>query len=278
MKREFGEDWVDRVVDGECSEEEKRALEAEAARNPEIRSEIRAALRIREWARRSAGATVPPEFSERLRRAIERSDFWEKRDVAKKAPLAASRRTRFVGRRVVWAATGEAVAFAAVALATAGVGTGRQTARRVDEATAEITKIAEFTNPENVGDTTKNAQPVPLLRRPENDGEAPESPVAAPSDFYTRRAVDSENPRRFLMNFLKICRENGVSYEKINGDFELTLLETSPEARREIRAWLDSNAPEIAEDRGEAKLIERWDENDSEVRDARISFWVVETR
>lgn len=80
------------------------------------------------------------------------------------------------------------------------------------------------------------------------------------------------------MNFLKICRENGVSYEKINGDFELTLLETSPEARREIRAWLDSNAPEIAEDRGEAKLIERWDENDSEVRDARISFWVVETR
>lgn len=281
MKREFGEDWVDRVVDGECSEEEKRALEAEAARNPEIRSEIRAALRIREWARRSAGATVPPEFSVRLRRAIERSDFWEKREVAKKATLAESRRTRFGGRRVVWAATGAAVAFAAVALAATGVGNGRQTARRVDESTAEITKIAEITknaNPENVGDTTKNAPPVPLLRRPENDGEAPEPPVAAPSDFYTRRAVDVENPRRFLMNFLKICRENGVAYEKINGDFELTLLETSPEARREIRAWLDSNAPEIAEDRGEAKLTERWDENDSEVRDARISFFVVETR
>ena len=67
MKREVWEELVDRVVDDECADEERRALEEAAERNPEIRDALDSALRIRELLRRSAGATVPPEFSERLR-------------------------------------------------------------------------------------------------------------------------------------------------------------------------------------------------------------------
>ncbi|MBR4834178.1 MAG: hypothetical protein IKU86_07595 [Thermoguttaceae bacterium] len=277
MKREIWEELVDRVVDGECSDEEKRALDEAATRNPEIRDAIRSALRIRDILRSSAGATVPAEFSERLRLAIERSDFWVEREVERTTPSAStSRRTRFErfgGRRVVWATTGAAVSFAAVAFLASSVdfGTRRgvETARRVDES-VEIDKTEK-----NAVAPGKIAPTAPLLRRPMSEGGSPNAPVAVASDFYTRRAVDSENARRLLTAFLGICRENDVAYEKIDGDFELALRETTPEARRAILAWLDANAPEIAE-RSATKLAERWDESDESVRDVRVSFSVAE--
>lgn len=284
MKREEWEELVDRVVDDECADEEKRALYEAAERNPEIREAIDAALRIRELMRSSARATVPPEFSDRLRLAIERSDFWIEREIERPAIRPASTTARRLGeRRLLWTATGAAVSFAAVALLASSL-VGRsdvQTARRVDEtpkiAAPQVENVGVETR-KNGGETSRTETTRPtILRRPGNKGEAPKEPVVAvPSGFYTRRILDSENAKRLLTEFLRVCRENNVAYSKINGDFELSLRDTTPEARRAILGWLDANAPEIGE-RGEAKLAERWNADDESVVDVRISFSVAET-
>lgn len=286
MKRECWEELVDRVVDDECTDEERRALYEAAEREPEIREALDAALRIRELLRSSAGATVPPEFSERFRLAIERSDVWGEREVERATVRPASTTARrFGGRRFRWAATGAAVSFAAVALLALNFSDqgGVETARRVDEAP----KI-ETPDSENVADRTSEAgvdaartepqKPRPtILRRPGNKGEAPKEPaVAAPSGFYTRRTIDSENAKRLLTEFLRFCRQNLVAYEKIDGDFELLLRETTPEKRRAILEWLDANARK-SDERAETNLAERWNADDESVSDVRVSFFVTET-
>lgn len=291
MEREVWEELVDRVVDDECTAEERRALLEAAERNPEIRQAFEAALRIRELLRSSAGATVPPEFAERLRLAIERSDSWVEREVERPAirPASTTAARRFGGRRLLWATTGAAVSFAAVALFASNFGGATrwgdvQVAARIDEApkveTTDLKDGAAETL-ENVGDAARpeptQARPT-ILRRPGNKGEAPKRPVVAvPSDFYTRRIVDAENAKRLLSEFLRICRKNGVAYEKIDGDFELALRKTTPETRRALLEWLDANAPEIGE-RGETNLAERWDADDKSVRDVRVSFCVAEIK
>ncbi len=280
MKREVWEELVDRVVDDECTAEEKRALYEAAERNPEIREAIDAALRIRELLRKTAGATVPPEFSERLRLAIERSDVWVEREAARPTvrPASTSAARRFGGRRFLWASTGAAVSFAAVALLASGLvdGAGREAVQigmRVDKA-PEIASTAP-TNAdlgalENGGEAARTRPTI--LRRPGNKGEAPKEPVVAtPDGFYTRRTVDSENAKRLLAEFLRFCRENDVAYAKIDGDFELTLRETTLENRRAILEWLDANARK-SEERAETNLAERWDEADESVCDVRVSF------
>ena len=286
MKREEWEELVDRVVDGECTVEEKQALDEAAERNPEIRDAIDAALRIRDLMRKSAGATVPPEFSERLRLAIERSDFWVEREIERPTvrPAATAvpseRRGRLSGRRFFWTATGAAVSFAAVALLASNV---VELPRRND---GELARLDEARKIETTPDGLEAANPLEapsndsttrplLLRRPGNKGEAPKRVVATPSGFYTRRVLDSGAEKRLLADFLSVCRKNDVEYEKIDGDFELTLRQTTPEARRAILEWLDDNAPEVGE-RGETKLAERWNADDETVCDVRISFSVAE--
>ncbi len=287
MKREIWEELVDRVVDGECSGEEKRALEEAAAQNPEIRDAIRSALRIRELMRSCAGATAPPEFSERLRLAIERSDFWVEREVERTAPIASTSRRarfgRFGGRRVVEAATGTAVSFAAVALLTLGVGGGE----RWDGAGAPTPSIVETPkaeNAESLGAAPNAVAPgriapnAPFIRWPLAGGDAPNAPdLAVPSEFYARRALDPKNAPRLLAEFSTVCNRNGVSHDKMGGDYELLLRRTTPEARRAIFAWLAENARET-DDRGPANLAERWDENDESVRPVRISFCVAKNK
>ncbi len=291
MKREIWEELVDRVVDDECTDEERRALYEAAERNPEIREAIDAALRIRELLRSSAGATVPPEFSERFRLAIERSDVWVEREVERATirPASTTAARRFGGRRFRWAATGAAVSFAAVALLALNFSDqgGVETALQVGK--APKIEAPEFETPkfenvdaetfENVGESnrTESAKARPtVLRRPGNKGEAPKEPgVATPSGFYTRRTVDSENAKRLLTEFLRFCRQNSVAYEKIDGDFELLLRETTPENRRAILEWLDANARK-SDERGETNLAERWDAGDESVCDVRVSFFVTE--
>ena len=288
MEREIWEELVDRVVDDECTAEERRALYEAAKRNPEIREAIEAALRIRELLQSSAGATVPPEFAERLRLAIERSDSWIEREIERPAirPASTTAARRFGGRRLLWATTGAAVSFAAVALFASNFGGATrwgdvQVAALVDEApkveTAEAENVAAGTS-ENVGDAAQNepakARPT-ILRRPGNKGEAPKEPgVAAPSGFYTRRTFDFGSEKRLLTEFLRFCRLNNVAYEKIDGDFELLLRETTPENRRAILDWLDANARK-SDERGETNLAERWNEDDESVRDVRVSFFVA---
>ena len=113
MEREFWEELIDRVVDDECTDEERRALCEAAEREPEIRQTWETTERIRGIFEEYKRPTVPPEFSERLRLAIERSDFWGEREAAR--PTAGTRRGRWGGKRLVWAATGAAISFAAVA-------------------------------------------------------------------------------------------------------------------------------------------------------------------
>ena len=155
MKREVWEELVDRVVDDECADEERRALYEAAERNPEIRAALDSALRIRELMRRSAGATVPPEFSERLRLAIERSDFWVEREVERPAIVPTTKKTsRFGGRRLQWAATSAAVAFAAVALLASNVGDG---GRWGGVETARLDKTEKTECLANVDESAKSA-------------------------------------------------------------------------------------------------------------------------
>ena len=152
MKREVWEELVDRVVDDECTDEERRALYEAAERNPEIREALDAALRSRELLRSSAGATVPPEFSERFRLAIERSDFWIDREVERPAvrPASTTASARVGGRRFLWATTGAAIAFAAVALLASNVGDGTRwggvEAARLDK-TKKAAKSAQTARP-----------------------------------------------------------------------------------------------------------------------------------
>ncbi|MBR2002925.1 MAG: hypothetical protein IJ991_01940, partial [Thermoguttaceae bacterium] len=85
---------------------------------------------------------------------------------------------------------------------------------------------------------------------------------------------DFGSEKRLLTEFLRFCRLNNVAYEKIDGDFELLLRETTPENRRAILDWLDANARK-SDERGETNLAERWNEDDESVRDVRVSFFVA---
>ena len=284
MEREVWEELVDRVVDGECADEERRALYEAAERNPEIRDAIESAERIRELMRRSAGATVPPEFSERLRLAIERSDFWVDREVERSAGVPTTKKTsRFGGRRLQWAATSAAVAFAAVAFLASNVGDGSRwggvETARLDK-TEEIAKrandgesegIVAATTAENVA--TERAPRLPI-RTPQNALNVSETaPIPSSDGFYTRRALDSANARRTIASFLRICRENGVAYEKFGGDSEFLLTKTTPDARIAILRWLDENVPEIAP-RADNNLAETWDSGSENLENVRVSFFV----
>lgn len=284
MKREVWEELVDRVVDDECADEERRALEEAAERDPEIRAAIDSALRIRELLRRSAGATVPPEFSDRLRLAIERSDFWVEREVERPTVRPAAKASRFGGRRLQWAATSAAVAFAAVALLASSVGDGarwggvetarfdktEEVAKRAND--GESAKIVPSTSGENVA--TERSPRLPI-RTPQNESAVPKtSPVPYANGFYTRRVLDSANARRQIAAFLRVCRENGVAYEKFGGDSEFLLTKTTPDARIAILRWLDENVPEIAP-RAENNLAETWDLSVEEPENVRVSFFVA---
>jgi negative regulator of sigma E activity len=288
MKREVWEELVDRVVDDECADEEKRALYEAAERDPEIRDALDSALQIRKLMRRSAGATVPPEFSERLRLAIERSDFWVEREVERPAILPATKKTsRFGGRRLQWAATSAAVAFAAFALLASSVGDGArwggvETARldktekmeslaNVDESATSAT--AASTTGENVAAERSPRLPI---RTPQNATVVPEAtPVPYADGFYTRRVLDAADARQKIAAFLRICREAGVAYEKFGGDSEFLLTKTTPDARTVILRWLDENAPEIAP-RADNNLAETWGADDENLQNVRVSFWTSE--
>lgn len=285
MKREVWEELVDRVVDDECADEERRALEEAAERNPEIRDALDSALRIRELMRRSAGATVPPEFSERLRLAIERSDFWVEREVERPAIVPATKKTaRFGGRRLQWAATSAAVAFAAVALLASSVGDGGRwggvETARLDKtekpgvwANGDESATVASTTAENVG--PERAPRLPI-RTPQNELNVPKTaPVSSADGFYTRRALDSANARRVIASFLRVCRENGVAYEKFGGDSEFLLTKTTPDARIAILRWLDENVPEIAP-RADNNLAETWNSGSENLENVRVSFFVAD--
>lgn len=279
MKREVWEELIDRVVDNECTDEERRALYEAAERNPEIRKALEETRRIRKAFEEFERPTVPPEFSERLRLAIERSDFWVDREVERPAirPESTTAARRFGGRRFHWAATGTAVSFAAVALLAFNFGEqggvsipGPNNAPNIATSTPGIPVFAEPTE-------STTARPT-ILRRPGNKGEAPKEPVVAtPSGFYTRRTVDSENAKRLLTEFLRFCNKNNIVFAKIDGDFELTLRKTTPENRSAILEWLDANAQK-SEERGETNFAERWDADDKSVADVRVSFFVAKTK
>jgi hypothetical protein len=285
MKREVWEELVDRVVDDECADEERRALEEAAERNPEIRAAIDSALRIRELMRRSAGATVPPEFSERLRLAIDRSDFWIDREVERPTARPASTTARrFGGRRLLWATTSAAISFAAVALLASNVGDGARWSG-VETARLDKTEKTEAARKDGVdgkkaGATvlgekiaTERAPRLPI-RTPQNELNVSETaPVPHADGFYTRRVLDSADARRTIAAFLRICRENGVEYEKFGGDAEFLLTQTTPDARNAILRWLDENAPEIAP-RADKNFAETWNADDENLKNVRVSFWV----
>ncbi|MBP3558541.1 MAG: hypothetical protein J6K20_12690 [Thermoguttaceae bacterium] len=288
MKREVWEELVDRVVDDECTDEERRALYEAAERNPEIREALDAALRIRELLRSSAGATVPPEFSERFRLAIERSDFWIDREIERPAvrPASTTASERVGGRRFLWATTGAAIAFAAVALLASNVGDGTrwggvETARldKTKKAAKSATdgEIGNAWGSSNVDEkTATDRSPRLPIRTPQSESTVTEAtPVPYSDGFYTRRVLDSENARRIIAAFLRICRENGVEYEKFGGDAEFLLTKTSPDARNVIWRWLEENVPEIAPRAGN-NFAETWNPNSEKEENVRISFCASE--
>lgn len=289
MEREVWEELVDRVVDDECTDEERRALEEAAERNPEIRAAFESAERIREIMRRSAGATVPPEFSERLRLAIERSDFWVDREIERPTarPASTVAAKRLGGRRLLWAATGAAVAFAAVAAVALLAPSVDDEAGGNRREIARYDKTGEIEKPKTGGESGKidvatsdgeqsATERLPRLpiRTPQNKLTIPETSSVPYSDgFYTRRVLDSANARRQVAAFLQVCRENNVKYEKIGGDFELLLMKTTKETRSVILRWLDENVPEIAP-RAENSFAETWRLNDESKKNVRVSFFV----
>lgn len=286
MEREFWEELIDRVVDNECADEEKRALYEAAERNPEIREALEAARRIRAAFEGFERPTVPPEFSERLRLAIERSDFWVERETAR--PTAGTRRGRRGGKRLVWAATGAAISFAAVAFFAldGGFPSVGQVARNVEPDRNDGLKEIGETGVWNGASKTNAsanlfAKSAPAAKRPDaiipprSKGKTPDAlPVAIPSGFYTRRALDEENARRVAEAFARFCNKINVDCEKIDGDFEFLVEKTTPATRNEILAWLNENAPEIGP-RAKNSFKETWTENGEESISVRVSFFVA---
>ncbi len=289
MKREIWEELVDRVVDDECADEERRALYEAAERNPEIREALDAARRIRRVMRRSAGATVPPEFSERLRLAIERSDVWVEREAARPtAGTRCERRGRRGGKRLVWAATGAAISFAAVAFfALDGdlpndVYIARTVKPNQNDGLDEMGKTGGL-NDASETDATTDSSVKPALGAerpgaiipPRSAGQTPETPIAAiPSGFYTRRVLNADVARRVAESFARFCNKINVDCEKIDGDFEFLIEKTTPATRNEILTWLEENAPEIGP-RAKNNFEETWAENGKETISVRVSFFVA---
>ncbi len=286
MKREVWEELIDRVVDGECTDEERRALYAAAEQNPEVRKALDETKRLRETFEGFERSTVPPDFSERLRLAIERSDFWVERETAR--PTAA-RRGRWSGKRLVWAATGAAISFAAVAFFALddGLPTVRQIAQTVKPNQNDgLDKIGETGvldgAPKTNAAANSFAKYAPVAKRPEaiipprNEGKTPGvAPVAIPSGFYTRRVLDEENARRVAESFTRFCNKIDVGWEKIDGDFEFLIEKTTPATRKAILTWLDENAPEIGP-RAKNSFKETWTENGEETISVRVSFFVAD--
>jgi hypothetical protein len=74
---------------------------------------------------------------------------------------------------------------------------------------------------------------------------------------------------------LRVCRENGVAYEKFGGDSEFLLTKTTPDARIAILRWLDENVPEIAP-RADNNLAETWNSGSENLENVRVSFFVAD--
>lgn len=286
MEREVWEELVDRVVDNECTDEERRAFYEAAEQNSEIREAYSAARRISTVFREFERPTVPPDFSERLRLAIERSDFWVEREAAR--PTARTRRERRGGKRLVWAATGAAISFAAVAFFTVdGVWPNGGQVARVDKTEQndglgktgdlEDLNVAAKTNAtaNSFGKSATGAQRLGAIIPPRSEGQTPDaSPVAIPSGFYTRRALDAENARRVAEAFTRFCNKINVEWEKIDGDYEFLIEKTTPATRNEILTWLNENVPEIGP-RAKNNFGETWTEDGKEEKSVRVSFFVA---
>ena len=125
------------------------------------------------------------------------------------------------------------------------------------------------------GKSATGAQRPDAIIPPRSEGQPPDaSPVAIPSGFYTRRALDAENARRVAEAFARFCNKINVDCEKIDGDFEFLIEKTTPATRNEILTWLNENAPEIGP-RAKNNFEETWTEDGKEVISVRVSFFVV---
>lgn len=256
-------DWgelVDLYVDNECSEEERRLLEAQAAKDENVREELDFALRIRAGLS-ALKAELPNEFGERLQQALENAS-------APNAPCVRNGSERASGaaaRRKLGIVAGLAASIAVV------LGIGAWNGQRdAGKGVVENGQTAQNETP-NLGEGLETKQDEPFIRIPAAIGDMTESVSKSDLESSFWVVVKLDDPaltKKRSSEFQRLCGKLDIRFTKSGNDAVYLLKEVSVEQWKQAGEALAGFGGNDLSD-----ALEVWrDGGTDETRDVRVIF------
>jgi len=269
----YWEKLVDLYVDGECSSEERSAIEARAKVDQDVRRAIQNAEDLRGFLRKIPNKP-PKEFETRLRDAIMNSPAWDSlgtRNAGQNAGRSAinaprvervvdfSRVARVFNPFVV--GTVATIVVAVVAFFACFTLSKSKPAER-SEPFAQMEQRVESSEL-----ASQDEQPWKLIPSPE--GNAPESSSKFESQenyWAVIRVADAERAKKLKRKLQTQCAELDVSFSKSDEDEQIRLKDVSNEQWAQIaKDWNESEY-----ERSEA--LTKWAEGSQERQTIRVAF------
>ena len=268
----YWEKLVDLYVDGECSNEERLAVEERARVDRSVWRAIQEAKELRVWLR-EIPSKPPKEFETRLRDAICNSSVWDEKfpPQARKYPAINASRASFVfssaSRRVLNPVEIGIVASLLVCAVVGWAFLNLAKYKSSDRASSDRVPLASTEQTSKNAETlATNSEPWKLIPSPE--GNAPDSASKAESQenyWGVARVDDKEQARKFQRILQARCAELGVSFSKC-GDGQYRLKDVSKEQWLQIADdWKDA-------DFERSNALARWEEETQENQTIRVEF------
>ena len=254
---------VDLYVDGECSQEERAAIEARAQTDERLRNEIAWALTLRRRMKAMGGAKVPAEFSERLQSALRESPAWDAIPRSNAPRVDASERAERRASRVP-AIVGTAAAIAVVALCAVAF-------TRLRHAPVDV-PLAGSDAPKQVEDVDSELAPEQgrVFLTPASQGvQAPNEAKALSEDqFWSTAVVPADELKKATRSFQAQCAKLGLDFAKFDDDVEFLVRKVGSDDW----AKLSETLGEYDELRVSQALQDWSDSSDGATQDVRVSF------
>ncbi len=264
----YWEKLVDLYVDGECSNEERLAVEERAKVDRRVGRTIRETKELSVLLR-AIPNKVPKEFETRLRDAIWNSPVWDEkssRQGRQERAISASRTGGFftkASRRVL---NPVGVGIAASLLACVGALWAFLTLTK-DRATDQVPLAETKQTIEKATSDDAISEPWKLIPSPE--GNLPDSASKAESqeNYWSVVRVDDKAQAKKLQRILQArCAELSVSFSKFGDDAQYRLNDVSKEQWLQIvDDWKDA-------DFERSSALAKWEEETQENQTIRVEF------
>lgn len=264
----YWEKLVDLYVDGECSNEERLAVEERAKVDRRVGRAIREAKELRELLR-AIPNKVPKEFETRLRDAIWNSPVWDEKSSCQgrqERAISVSRSGGFFTDEVRRVLNPVGVGIAASLLACVGALWAFLTLTK-DRATDQVPLAETKQTIEKATSDDAISEPWKLIPSPE--GNLPDSASKAESqeNYWSVVRVDDKVQAKKLQRILQArCAELSVSFSKFGDDAQYRLNDVSKEQWLQIvDDWKDA-------DFERSSALAKWEEETQENQTIRVEF------